>query len=230
MHRDRNAAGADEKPRLLIVEDDAELAALLTGLIEREGYEVDVAHDGQQGLHLGLTRSYRVMVIDRRLPGIDGLDLLARLRKRAVGARMLILTALGEHAERVRGLDAGADDYLAKPFDIDELLARIRALDRRLDVQADRLPLGDGFLDRESRDVALPDGRRVPLSPREFDLLHTLAAHPRSIHSRAQLRTLVFPDTEADSVVDTYVYYLRRKLGRQIVLTVRGLGYRIGLL
>jgi two-component system response regulator QseB len=229
VHRDHNAAGKD-KPRLLIVEDDTELAALLAGLIEREGYEVDVAHDGQQGLHLGLTRGYRVMVIDRRLPGIDGLDLLSRLRRRAVTTRVLILTALGAHAERVRGLDGGADDYLAKPFDVDELLARIRALDRRFDDQADLLPLGDGFLDRDLRDVALPDGSRVPLSPREFALLHTLAAHPKSVHTRAQLRTLVFPDTEAESVVDTYVYYLRRKLGRRIVLTVHGLGYRIGLL
>ena len=229
MHRDRNSAGKD-KPRLLIVEDDVELAALLAGLIEREGYEVDVAHDGQQGLHLGLTRSYRVMVLDRKLPGIDGLDLLARLRRRAVTARVLILTALGAHAERVRGLDGGADDYLAKPFDLDELLARIRALDRRFDDQAALLPLGEGFLDKELRDVELPDGRRVQLSPREFDLLHTLAAQPKSVHTRAQLRTLVFPDTEADSVVDTYVYYLRRKLGRQIVQTVHGLGYRIGLL
>jgi two-component system, OmpR family, response regulator QseB len=229
VHPDRNAAGKD-KPRLLIVEDDVELAALLAGLIEREGYEVDVAHDGQQGLHLGLSRSYRVIVLDRKLPVIDGLDLLARLRRRAVTARVLILTALGAHVERVRGLDGGADDYLAKPFDVDELLARIRALDRRFDDKADLLPLGDGFLDKELRDVELPDGSRVQLSPREFDLLHTLAAHPKSVHTRAQLRTLVFPDTEAESVVDTYVYYLRRKLGRQIVLTVHGLGYRIGLL
>ena len=218
---------ADE-PRLLIVEDDVELAALLAALIHEEGYQVDVAHDGQRGLHLGLTARYRVMVIDRRLPGIDGLDLLARLRRRGVTARVLILTALSAHAERVRGLDAGADDYLSKPFDVDELLARIRALDRRSDERSTLLPLGEGFLDRELRDVALPDGSRVPLSPREFELLHALASRPKAIHSRTQLRARVFPDTEAESVVDTYVYYLRRKLGRQIVLTVHGLGYRIG--
>jgi two-component system response regulator QseB len=218
---------ADER-RLLIVEDDVELAGLLSALIQEAGYRVDVAHDGQRGLHLGLTETYRVMVIDRRLPGIDGLEMLARLRRRGVAARVLILTALGAHAERVRGLDGGADDYLAKPFDVDELLARIRALDRRFDDQAVLLPLGEGFLDKELRDVALPDGRRVQLSPREFELLHTLASRPKAIHSRTQLRARVFPDTEAESVVDTYVYYLRRKLGRQIVLTVRGLGYRIG--
>jgi two-component system response regulator QseB len=223
----RQEEEADE-PRLLIVEDDVELAALLAALIREEGYQVDVANDGQRGLHLGLTGSYRVMIIDRRLPVIDGLDLLARLRRRGVSARVLILTALGAHAERVRGLDAGADDYLVKPFDVDELLARIRALDRRFDDQAMLLPLGGGFLDKELRDVALPDGSRVQLSPREFELLHTLASRPKAIHSRTQLRARVFPDTEAESVVDTYVYYLRRKLGRQIVLTVHGLGYRIG--
>ena len=215
-------------PRVLVVEDDKELASLLGTLIEGAGYAVDLAHDAQQGLHLGLVRGYRVMVVDRRLPGMDGLELLARLRHRGVRSRVLVLTALGAYAERVRGLDAGADDYLTKPFDLDELLARIRALDRRFADQADLLPLGEGFLDREMRDVTLPDGTRIALSPREFDLLHILAARPRAIHSRPQLRAQVFPDTAADSVVDTYVYYLRRKLGRQIVRTVYGLGYRIG--
>jgi two-component system response regulator QseB len=220
--------GADDTRRLLLVEDDVELAALLEPLIAAESYIVDVAHDGQRGLHLGLGRPYRVMVIDRRLPDMDGLDLLAGLRRRSVAARVLILTALGSHAERVRGLDGGADDYLAKPFDLDELLARIRALDRRLADGADLLPLGAGYLDRQAHDVALLDGSRVPLSPREFDLLVTLAVRPRAVYTRAQLRARVFPDTAAESVVDTYVYYLRRKLGRQIVRTVYGLGYRIG--
>jgi two-component system, OmpR family, response regulator QseB len=219
-----------EKPALLLVEDDVELVSLLRPLIAGEGYEVDVAHDGQRGLHLGLRNAYRVMVIDRRLPGMDGLDLLTRLRRRAVSARVLILTALGAHSERVRGLDAGADDYLAKPFDLDELLARIRALDRRFADQADLLPLGAGFLDKQARTVVRPDGGRVPLTEREFDLLSTLAARPRDVHPRDRLRTQVFPDTAAQSAVDTYVYYLRRKLGPQIVRTVRGLGYQIGTL
>lgn len=223
-------SGPEGTPRLLLVEDDVELAALLEPLIAGEGYSVDVAHDGQRGLHLALSRPYRVMVIDRRLPGMDGLDLLTRLRRRSVSARVLILTALGSHPERVRGLDSGADDYLSKPFDLDELLARIRALDRRFGDGADLLPLGTGYLDRQARDVALRDGSRVPLSPREFDLLFALAARPRAVYTRAQLRARVFPDTAAESVVDTYVYYLRRKLGRQIVQTVHGLGYRIGLL
>jgi two-component system response regulator QseB len=216
--------------RLLVVEDDAELAAMLAELFDREGYAVDVARDGQRGLHLGLSRDYRVMIIDRRLPVLDGLDLVTRLRHRAVAARMLVLTALGGRAELVRGLDVGADDYLTKPFDLDELLARVRALSRRYADGAAVLPLGDALLDLGLRDVLLPDGARVPLSPREFALLFALASRPRAVHSREQLRERVFADAEADSIVDTYVYYLRRKLGRQIVRTVRGFGYQIGLL
>ena len=218
-----------EPARLLVVEDDAELSAMLADLFELEGYAVDVAHDGQRGLHLGLSRDYRVMIIDRRLPVLDGLDLVTRLRHRAVAARMLVLTALGGRAELVRGLDVGADDYLAKPFDLDELLARVRALSRRFADEAAVLPLGVGLLDVGLRDVALPDGRRVALSPREFHLLFALASRPRAVHSREQLRERVFADAEAESIVDTYVYYLRRKLGRQVVRTVRGFGYQIGL-
>src|SRR2546423_4699350 len=164
-------AAPDATPsRLLIVEDDTELAELLTALIEGEGYEVDTAHDAQRGLHLGLAHDYRVMVIDRRLPGMDGLELIAGLRRRAVTARVLILTALGAHAERVRGLDGGADDYLTKPFDAQELLARVRALDRRFADSSDLLRLGAGVLDRLARDVVQPDRARIPLSPREFEL------------------------------------------------------------
>ena len=227
MHEQESEPG---RSRLLIVEDDGQLAGMLAELLTREGYEVDVALDGHRGLHLGLSRSYRVMIIDRRLPVVEGLDLVARLRRRAVASRMLILTALGDHAERVRGLDAGADDYLPKPFDLDELMARVRALDRRFADHAELLPVGAGHLDVELRDVTLPDGRRVALSPREFHLLFALASRPKTIYSRAQLRQQVFTDTEAESIVDTYVYYLRRKLGRQVVRTVRGFGYQIGLL
>ncbi|MFC1401899.1 MULTISPECIES: response regulator transcription factor [Streptacidiphilus] len=217
-------------PKLLIVEDDRELGPMLSGLFASEGYAVDLAADGQQGLHLGLSRPYQVMVVDRRLPGIDGLELLGRLRRRAVTARVLILTALGDHHERVRGLDGGADDYLVKPFHIDELVARVRALTRRFAEEAKQLPIGTGRLDVELHQVELVDGSAVQLSPREFDLLLTLALRPRSVHSRAHLRARVFADTSAESLVDTYVYYLRRKLGREAVLTVHGYGYQIGTL
>ena len=219
----------DSSVRLLLVDDDRELTDMLSDLLVEEGYQVDVALDGHHGLHLGLTHDYQVMVIDRALPAIEGLDLLSRLRRKAVSARALILTAQGTVADRVAGLDAGADDYLVKPFEIDELLARIRALHRRHIEAADSLPLGTtGRLDVAQREVALPTGARISLSAKEFALLRLLAERPRAVHTRAELRDSVFVDTAAESIVDTYVYYLRRKLGRSIVNTVHGLGYQLG--
>ncbi len=216
------------KPRVLLVEDDRELAGMLTELLADEGYETDAAHDGQRGLHLGLTGHYDVMIIDRRLPVLDGLELLRRLRARAVTTRVLVLSALGELADRVGGLDAGADDYLVKPFEADELLARLRALGRRDLEGAECLPLGAAALDLQRHEVVLPRGERITLSGREFELLRTLAQRPKAIHPRAALRTNVFADSTGESIVDTYVYYLRRKLGRDVVRTVHGLGYQIG--
>ena len=216
--------------RLLLIEDDDELAEMLAGLFVREGYTVDVAQDGQRGLHLGLTRRYGVMVIDRRLPAIEGLEVLIRLRQQGVTARALMLTALDSLGDRVDGLDAGADDYLVKPFQIDELLARVRALGRRFLDQAQLLPVGAAYLDVTRHEVILPGGDRVSLSRREFDLLHVLAARPAAIHPRDRLRGRVFEDTTSDSIVDTYVYYLRRKLGTGVIRTARGFGYQIGTL
>ncbi len=217
------------KPRVLLVEDDRELAGMLGELLADEGYETEAAHDGQRGLHLGLTGHYDVMVIDRRLPVLDGLELLRRLRARAVTTRVLVLSALGEVADRVAGLDAGADDYLVKPFEAEELLARLRALGRRDLEGAECLPLGTAALDLQRHEVVLPRGERITLSGREFELLRTLAQRPKAIHPRAALRTRVFADSTGESIVDTYVYYLRRKLGRDVVRTVHGLGYQIGV-
>ncbi|SEB33896.1 DNA-binding response regulator, OmpR family, contains REC and winged-helix (wHTH) domain [Amycolatopsis tolypomycina] len=216
------------KPRVLLVEDDRELAGMLGELLADEGYETEAAHDGQRGLHLGLTGRYDVLVIDRRLPVLDGLELLRRLRARAVTTRVLVLSALGEVADRVAGLDAGADDYLVKPFEAEELLARLRALGRRDLEGAECLPLGTAALDLQRHEVVLPRGERITLSGREFELLRTLAQRPKAIHPRAALRTRVFADSTGESIVDTYVYYLRRKLGRDVVRTVHGLGYQIG--
>jgi two-component system response regulator QseB len=217
------------KPRVLLVEDDRELAGMLGELLADEGYETEAAHDGQRGLHLGLTGHYDVLVIDRRLPVLDGLELLRRLRGRGVTTRVLVLSALGEVADRVAGLDAGADDYLVKPFEAEELLARLRALGRRDLEGAECLPLGTAALDLQRHEVVLPRGERITLSGREFELLRTLAQRPKAIHPRAALRTRVFADSTGESIVDTYVYYLRRKLGRDAVRTVHGLGYQIGV-
>ncbi|HEX3779375.1 MAG TPA: response regulator transcription factor [Pseudonocardiaceae bacterium] len=215
---------------MLLVDDDRELTELLDELLTDEGYQVDIALDGHHGLHLGLTNEYQVLVIDRGLPAIEGLDLLSRLRRKAVVARALILTAQGTLADRVAGLDAGADDYLVKPFEIDELLARIRALHRRHIEAAESIPIGAGELELSRRAVLLPTGDRITLSAKEFALLRLLAARPRTVHTRAELRCTVFADTAAESIVDTYVYYLRRKLGKTIVQTVHGLGYQMGVL
>lgn len=201
---------------------------MLAELFGDEGYHVDVAGDGQRGLHLALSRHHNVLVIDRGLPAIDGMDLVTRLRRVGVTARILLLTALGDVADRIDGLNAGADDYLVKPFEVDELLARVRALHRRHLDDAEMLPIAGGELDLDRHEVRLAEGDRVVLSGREFELLRMLALSPRTIYRRADLRAKLFADTSADSIVDTYVYHLRRKLGREVVRTVHGLGYQMG--
>ncbi|GAB2838166.1 response regulator transcription factor [Lentzea nigeriaca] len=216
--------------RLLLVEDDRELVELLAAVLRGEGHGVDIALDGQRGLHLALTRPYDVVVIDRGLPALDGLDLLSRLRSRSVRTQVMILTAMGTVRDRIDGLDAGADDYLTKPFDLGELTARLRALGRRAAELAAVLRIGAGRLELEQHRVVLPDGERVPLTEREFGLLRVLATHPETVHTRASLRRTVFHDAPSQSIVDTYVHYLRTKVGRSVVRTVQGVGYRLGAL
>lgn len=215
--------------RLLLVEDDRSLAALLEDLLVAEGYVVDLAPDGQVGLHRVLSRPYDVLVVDRGLPAIEGVDLVARLRRRGVVAPVLLLTARGTLADRVEGLDAGAEDYLVKPFEVDELLARLRALLRRHAEAATTLPLGARHLDAEARAV-LDDAGTAPvrLSATESALLAVLAGAPRRTFTRGELLARVFTDADTPGSVDTYVHYLRRKLGREVVATVHGTGYRLG--
>ena len=161
-----------------MVEDDPELAAMLTDLLTGEGYAVELATDGQRGLHLGLTREFDLMLLDRGLPAIEGLDLLARLRARGRYVPTLVLSALGQPSDRVDGLDAGAEDYLGKPFDVDELLARLRALLRRPRDHADVLPVPGGELDLSTRSVLTESGGEVALSEREAMLLIAAGAQP----------------------------------------------------
>jgi two-component system, OmpR family, response regulator QseB len=216
-------------PRVLVVEDDPELQAMLVTLLGDDGYVVETAADGHRGLHLGLTRHYDVLLLDRRLPAVDGVDLVGRLRGRGVTTPVLMLSAMANPSDRVEGLDAGAEDYLGKPFDVDELLARLRALRRRHLDTARSLPLGDGRLDLDARLVLTGDARGdVRLSDRECTLLATLAGRPTQVYSRHDLVAIVFPEAGSEIVVDTYVHYLRRKLGRGIVATVRGRGYQLG--
>ena len=224
-------AGLVVRERLLLVEDERELAEMLARLLEAEGFAVEVAADGQAALHLGLTRSYDLLLVDRGLPGIEGLDLLARLRARGVVTPVLVLTARGSVADRVSGLDAGADDYLTKPFAVEELLARLRALRRRHQDAAQVVRLGERVLDLGTRTVAGgpgPPADPVELTEREVQLLALLARWPNRIFGRAELLDLVFDGADDGGVVDTYVHYLRRKLGRGVIRTVHGAGYRIG--
>lgn len=215
-------------PDLLLVEDDTDLAGLLARVLGEEGYLVTHAADGQRALHLALTRPYDLLVVDRGLPAIEGLDLVLRLRRSGVVAPVLVLSARGTTQDRVDGLDAGAEDYLAKPFEISELLARLRALLRRHGDRAEVLALPGGQLDLASRTVTRANGSLVELSEREAALLQVLAGRPGQVFSRHDLLIRVFDDAESDNVVDTYVHYVRRKLGRGIISTVRGIGYRLG--
>ena len=216
--------------RVLVVEDDRELGELLLRLFRGAGYVADLAPDGQNGLHLALTRRYDVLIIDRGLPAIEGLDLLARLRRSSVTAPALILTALGTVADRIAGLDGGAEDYVVKPFEVDELLARVRVLLRRRPGTEPALPVGTAEFDLISRTVSSEDGTSTTLSGRESDLLRLLAEHPARVFSREEIVARVFPDAVTETLADTYVHYLRRKLGPAVVTTVRGAGYRLGAL
>ncbi|MCF0092923.1 response regulator transcription factor [Micromonospora sp. MH99] len=217
-----------DRPRLLLVEDDGALSALLTDLLTEEGYEVEVAGDGQSGLHRALARDYDVLVVDRGLPVLDGLGLVTRLRARGVTCPVLLLTARGTLDDRVEGLDAGAEDYLVKPFEVPELLARLRALRRRHQDAAGRLPLGRRrWLDVGNRQV-LDEDEEIPLSAREFAVLRALAGRPTKVFTRAELLSSAFDHADAPGSVDACVHHLRRKLGRGAIRTVHGLGYRIG--
>jgi len=204
---------------------------MLVELFTGEGYRVETAFDGQQGMHLGLTGNFDAIILDRGLPVMDGADLVALLRSRGIATPALILTARGSVEDRVEGLDAGAQDYLVKPFEVTELLARVRALLRRNDDAATVVQAGGLRLDLLTRRVggATPDGVDVELSDRESALLATLMGAPGLVFSRAQLLDRAFDGAESDGTIDLYVHYLRRKLGKQVIRTVHGSGYRYGL-
>lgn len=211
---------------LLVVEDDPELGPLLVEVL-RDVYDVTLARDGQAGLHRALTDEPDVLVVDRGLPGIEGLDLVARLRRSGVRAPVLVLTARGTVQDRVDGLDAGAEDYLVKPFDIAELLARLRALLRRHADTTEVLDVAGASFDVRNRRVTGDHGA-VDLTAREAHLLEVLARHPRRVFTRDELVDLVFGGDVGPNTVESYVHYLRDKLGRTVVQTVHGLGYRLG--
>ncbi|TFG48095.1 MAG: response regulator transcription factor, partial [Gemmatimonadales bacterium] len=202
--------------RVLIVEDDQNLRTFLHKAFREEGYLVDAVASGDDGLAAAMAGEQDCIVLDRSLPGQDGMAVLRELRSRGRRTPVLMLTARGEMAERVRGLEAGADDYLPKPFDLPELLARVQALIRRATLAADDLIIRVGQLtvDPTSRRVTVA-GRTVDLTPREFSLLEYMARNRGRTLSRARIAEAVWnyqfdPET---NVVDVYVNYVRRKLG-----------------
>jgi DNA-binding response OmpR family regulator len=219
--------------RILLVEDEAKMAALIQRVLTAERHVVDVAPDGVSAAALVAGGRYDVIVLDRMLPDVDGVTLLRLLRAKSVETPVLMLTALGSVDDRVAGLDAGADDYLAKPFAFNELIARVRALGRRGAAAASaRMQAGDLSLD-ELRHVAQVGDMTVDLSAREFALLGYLIRHAGQVLTRQQILDAVWgaePDVYSN-VVDLYVHYLRRKLGElgraDRLRTVRGVGYTL---
>jgi heavy metal response regulator len=219
--------------RVLVVEDEPGIALFVRQGLSEAGYAVDVAGDGEEGLDYALAAEYDAIVLDILLPQMDGLDLLRELRERGLMTPVLLLTARDTVEDRVQGLDAGADDYLVKPFAFSELLARIRALLRRPPLQAEAvLRVGDLEMDIARHEVRRAQ-RLIELSPREFALLEYLMRHPTQVLSRTQIIEHVWNfDFSYDSnVVDVYIGYLRHKLNRgsdtPLIHTVRGVGYRL---
>ncbi|HEY4019988.1 MAG TPA: response regulator transcription factor [Pseudonocardiaceae bacterium] len=221
--------GGETMGRLLLVEDDSAIVTLLEQLLTGEGYRLDLARDVQQGLHLTLVRDYDVVILDAELRAIGGLDLVTRLRSAGCTTPILVLCTPSP-SDHVASLDAGADDSVAKPFDPAELLARVRAIRRRHLDQAHALPIrGSRRLDTETRQVVHNEmGDIVALSQRECDLLAVLARRPKRVFARELLLELAFPGAQSLVVVDTYVHYLRRKLGTSVITTVHGRGYQLG--
>lgn len=225
---------------LLLIEDEERLASTLKSGLEEEGYVVDIAHDGIEGETLALDNAYDALIVDWRLPGRDGKTVIEHLREAGRVYPIIMLTALGDVEHKVTGLDAGADDYLPKPFKFEELLARLRALLRRpaLSTVDPVLHLGPLEIDTKRRAASL-DGILLDLRPKEYGLLEDLTRHPNEVLSRTVLAERVWGDAfnVSDNVIDVTVSNLRHKLAEAReaakcdadvqVETVRGVGYRL---
>ena len=220
--------------QILLVEDDRNLRGFLKKAFREEGCAVDECESGDRALDRALRRSYDCIVLDLMLPGLDGFSVVKELRQRGVHTPVLILTARDEVDYRVRGLELGADDYLSKPFDLAELMARVHALVRRAELRHGDVSLSAGglTLDPLKREVTR-NGHRIDLSPREFALLEFLLRNAGRTVSRSRIAEAVWNyqfDTETN-VVDVYINYLRKKLAVKdqptLIQTVRGVGYRL---
>lgn len=215
--------------RILIVEDEPSLGKQLKATLEGAGYAVDLATDGEEGHFLGSTESYDAVVLDLGLPEIDGLTVLDRWRREGKVMPVLVLTARDSWSDKVAGLDAGADDYLAKPFQAEELIARLRALIRRAAGNASsELTAGDVRLDTRSGKVSLA-GQPIKLTAQEYKLLSYLLHHKGKVVSRTELIEHIYDqDFDRDSnTIEVFVTRIRKKLGQDVITTIRGLGYSL---
>lgn len=216
--------------RILLVEDDASLASGLRLALERAHYVVEHVDDGNDAIGALANDGIDLAILDLGLPSLDGTEVLKMVRARGATLPVLILSARDAARDRVLGLDLGADDYLVKPFDLDELLARVRVLERRRHGQpVNQIRAGSLLLDLGSMSVEW-QGRPVVLQPREFMLLKRLAESPRKIFSRAQLEECLYGwgDGVESNAIDVYVHHLRKKIAPDVVTTIRGVGYRFG--
>jgi two-component system, OmpR family, response regulator len=216
--------------KVLVVEDNAKLSSFLHRALVEEGYVVDVVADGENALSNFAQSTYDLVVLDWMLPGVDGLEVCRTMRQRGTTVPILMLTARADVSERILGLDAGADDYLPKPFDLGELLARARALTRRGSGGDVTLRIGTLTIDRLARRATIED-RTLELTPREFTLLSFLARESGRVVPRTELLRRVW-ETSFDpgsNVVDAHIKNLREKLGSaaRMIETVRGVGYRM---
>ena len=214
-------------PTVLVVDDEPEVRSSLRGGLAFEGYDVSTAPDGGRALGLLAERLPDVVVLDVMMPHVDGLEVCRRIRARGYDVPVLLLTARDATPDRVAGLDAGADDYLVKPFEVEELTARVRALLRRNQPPGDHLAFADLTLDVESG-AARRGGRTIELTRREAELLELLLRNARGVVSRELALERVWDGEGSLNVVDRYVAYLRRKLGDPpLIHTVRGVGFRL---
>ncbi len=214
--------------QILVVEDQRDFAENIRKYLETESYSVDLAFDGESGLHQALLEDYALVVLDLNLPRMDGLEVCRQLRTAGRSMPILMLTARIGHQNAVAGLDSGADDYLTKPFDLEELLARMRALLRRGgESRSPLIVVGDVTIDTNTHEVRR-DGTLVALAPREYALLEFLALNRGVARTRLEIIELVWGEYDElmfSQTVDVHVAYLRRKLGKDIIRTVPGKGY-----
>lgn len=219
----------EDKMRVLIVEDEPSLGQQLKNTLEGAGYAIDLATDGEEGLLLGQTENYDAVVLDLGLPEIDGLTVLDRWRRDGKVMPVLVLTARDSWSDKVAGLDAGADDYVAKPFQSEELIARLRALIRRASGNASsELTAGDIRLDTRSGKVTKA-GDPVKMTAQEYKLLSYLLHHKGKVVSRTELIEHIYDqDFDRDSnTIEVFVTRIRKKLGQDVITTIRGLGYSL---